>query len=180
MIQAKHISILSRSFWTIHNLYMTAFPPIERFPFSYLYRKSFSKDIDFYVLHDDSTLIGLLYITKSGETSIVFYFAIIEELRNNNYGSRALEWLQTHSKTKNIALLLEWQDPTADNYEIRKRRKAFYLRNGFKETGFIHNSLDKTAHYEIISTTGTFNQSEYLKAVEVLYPPNFSAEIKPM
>lgn len=180
MIHAKQITIFSHSFWTIRKLYLTAFPPIERFPFFYLYRKSISQEIDFFVLYDESKLIGLLYITKNGDTSIVFYFAILENMRNNQYGSRALEWLQTHSKTKNITLLLEWQDPTADNYEIRKRRKAFYLRNGFKETGFIHNSLDKTAHYEIISTTGTFNQSEYLKAVEVLYPPNFSAEIKPM
>lgn len=180
MIHAKRISLFSKDFGSIRKLYHTAFPPIEQFPFSFLYRKSLSKSIDFIALYDDNKLLGLLYITKSGETSIVFYFAILDDLRNQNYGSRVLEWLQANSKTKNISLILEWQDPSADNYEIRKRRKAFYLRNGFKETGLVHKSLDKTSQYEIISTTGELNHNEYLDAIKKLYPQNASAEIEKM
>ena len=56
------------------------------------------------------------------------------------------------------------QDDSADNAEERKRRKAFYLRNGLKETGVFANVYG--TDFELLTPDGELSYSEY---TDILY-----------
>ena len=60
----------------VKELYLSAFPDYERYPFWLLVYKSKKKNTDFYVIYDDSEYIGLLYLTYYKDIVYVFYLAI--------------------------------------------------------------------------------------------------------
>ena len=47
-----------------------------------------------------------------------------------------------------------------DNIEQRKRRHAFYLRNGFRDT-HIYRSFDGITYTIMMNGNGTFTQQDY-------------------
>ena len=62
--------------------------------------------------------------------------AVMENLRGKGYGQKILSDVLERYKAK--PFLMEAESPRqldAPNIEIRKRRHAFYLRNGIKDTG---------------------------------------------
>ena len=62
----------------------------------------------------------------------------------------------------------ETQDEKAENAEERKRRKAFYLRNGLKETGLFVNVYD--TDFELLTPDGELTFWEYVDFLrEVMY-----------
>ncbi len=54
---------------------------------------------------------------------------------------------------------IEKQDELAENAEDRKRRKAFYLRNGLKETGLFVHAYD--TDFEILTPDGELIYKQY-------------------
>ena len=64
--------------------------------------------------------------------------------------------------------LIETQNEKAENAEDRKRRKAFYLRNGLKETGLFVNVYD--TDFELLTPDGELTFWEYVDFLrEVMY-----------
>ena len=55
---------------------------------------------------------------------------------------------------------IETQNEKAENAEERKRRKAFYLRNGLKETGLFVNVYD--TDFELLTPDGELTFWEYV------------------
>ena len=53
---------------------------------------------------------------------------------------------------------------SADNAEERKRRKAFYLRNGLKETGVFVNVYG--TDFELITPDGSLSYETYVRILE--------------
>ena len=63
---------------------------------------------------------------------------------------------------------IETQNEKAENAEERKRRKAFYLRNGLKETGLFVNVYD--TDFELLTPDGELTFWEYVDFLrEVMY-----------
>lgn len=58
-----------------------------------------------------------------------------QELRSNGIGSAALKVLI--AEYSDYQVIVEFEAPTAhsENDDIKLRRKHFYLKNGFNETG---------------------------------------------
>ena len=56
------------------------------------------------------------------------------------------------------------QDASADNANERERRKAFYLRNGLKETGVFANVYG--TDFELLTPDGELSYEEY---TDILY-----------
>lgn len=121
---------------TVKELYLSAFPAYERYPFWLLDFKSRKKNTDFYVVYDDNEYIGLLYLTYYKDLVYVFYLAIDPSQQSKGYGSKILQHLKDIYNDKRLFLNIEKVDPSADNYEQRVKRKRFYEKNGFKNTDF--------------------------------------------
>ena len=64
--------------------------------------------------------------------------------------------------------IIKTQDEKAENAEERKKRKAFYLRNGLQETGLFVNVYD--TDFEILTPDGELTFWEYVDFLrEVMY-----------
>lgn len=88
-------------------------------------------DYHFNLIYDGDMWVGLFLCWETERFIYVEHFCILPEMRNRQYGQRALELLNGRGKT----IILEI-DPPAD--EISRRRKAFYERAGYRENGFAH------------------------------------------
>ena len=77
------------------------------------------------------------------------YVAIDKKYRNKGFGSLVLRDLILRQADTSILLCIE--RPSAKKEDIKARRKDFYLRNGFYETGcFIE---DSGVDYEFLSSS---------------------------
>ena len=94
------------------------------------------------------------------------FFAVDAALRSKGFGSAILQEIQKKYPTKKIIISIEPCDETAPDIEIRKKRKVFYLRNGYKETGYMIKLAGVVQ--EIIIANGEFNKSQF-KRFFVLY-----------
>ena len=76
--------------------------------------------------------------------------------------------ISQHKQLRQALGLSKEQDEKAENAEERKRRKAFYLRNGLKETGLFVNVYD--TDFELLTPDGELTFWEYVDFLrEVMY-----------
>ena len=68
--------------------------------------------------------------------------------------------ISQHKQLRQALGLSKEQDEKAENEEERKRRKAFYLRNGLKETGLFVNVYD--TDFELLTPDGELTFWEYV------------------
>ncbi len=85
----------------------------------------------FDLLYDAEVFVGIILYWERKNDLYIEHFCILPEMRNKQYGQRALSLLQKKQKT----LILEI-DPPVDAISIR--RKGFYERCGFVENPYHH------------------------------------------
>ncbi len=121
----------------IIELYEASFPESERKPFSMIldFRKKGKADL--WVVHDKETKkpIGMAFMLVQKDMVLFDYFAVLKEYQDMGYGSQVLMEVEKLYKGFCIFGEVEPVDETAENLAQRKRRMAFYLRNGLKQTG---------------------------------------------
>ena len=88
-------------------------------------------DYHFTILRDGDTFVGLILFWEAGGFRYIEHFCIRPELRNRQYGQRALAMLAKDG----IPLLLEI-DPQVD--ALSRRREGFYERCGFAANPYPH------------------------------------------
>lgn len=135
----------------IKTLYFEAFPKNERFPFWILKHSIKKGKAILNSIVDNNRVIGMEYIVDCDDSFYLMYFAINKELRNNNYGTKALEDL--NEKYKTVFLSIE-----KPKDELSQRRKNFYLRNGFYETK--KYCTEAGVDYEILCNNKNYNITE--------------------
>lgn len=118
---------------SIEALYISAFPPEERAPYSMIKRKFVAGKADLLTAKDDGKFIGFAYLVSDQTAAYLFFFAVEASERGKGYGSRILKSLCEKYNDKNLFLAREQLDPNADNYEERVKRHNFYLHNGFSD-----------------------------------------------
>lgn len=142
----------------IRRLYDANFPDDERIPWNRL-TAQLSQSRIMHVYYDEDTLIGLSYVFIHKDIAYLGYLAVEENLRNQGYGSKILQAIRKELSDCRIVIDIEVVDKNAENYEERKRRKDFYLHNGFVSTGagyyFYH------VDYELLSANGIVKAEEY-------------------
>ncbi len=114
----------------IKQLFLTAFPPDERPPYSLLTWKVRREKAQMLVAKDDDTFIGFTYLVCHLDLVYLFFLAVDETKRGCGYGSKILTALKEKYAGKRIFLAREPLDPNADNYAQRVSRHEFYLKNG--------------------------------------------------
>lgn len=125
----------------VEDLYLSAFPKHERFPFWILEECSKENNSELLAITDNNIFVGFCYLVKCDDLYYLMYFAVEPKLRNKGYGSIILKELS--NRYKNIFLSIE--KPVDD---LTKKRKNFYLKNGFIETNKIYE--DTGVFYEIL------------------------------
>lgn len=113
------------------NLYKTAFLKEERVDIQTLYDLNGDNLIEIDILKVDEKNIGLAVIYLNQDIHLLSYFAIEEKYRGQGLGTKALALL----KEKYDDLIVEIESTNlkkVHDHDLRKKRKAFYLKNGYK------------------------------------------------
>ena len=118
-----------------HRLNMDAFPDEERLDTELLAQLSEQGRLELLGIYDNGNYIGFTVIFHSERSVYVFFLAIDPDWRSHGYGAAVLDELRKRYAGRQLVLDIEALDSAAPNYEQRLRRKNFYLRNGFRESG---------------------------------------------
>lgn len=145
-------------------LYETAFPSQERKPFGVMEELSARGKMEMLAIMDEERFVGLAIVLLAGESVILDYFAIAASMRNCGYGGKALGMLVSRYSSQRMILEIEMEDPQAENAQERVKRKAFYMRNGIKETG-VYAHVYHT-DFELLSADGKLTYEEYVQAMK--------------
>ncbi len=142
----------------IKAIYHAAFPKNERMPFGLMIFLTFLLTTKFFAFYDGSTLCGMIYMSKLGGQAFIMFFAVDEKLRSKGYGSKILAEVRTRYPKSNIAVSIEKCDESAPDFELRKRRKAFYLRNGYSDSGY---DIKLNGILQEVLSSGGFNRVRF-------------------
>ncbi len=119
---------------SIKKLYKTAFPAFERKPFRLIARKSAKGAADMLVIEDNG-FVGFAVCLPYRDIVMINYFAIDPGIQGKGYGGRALKLICEKYGGKRMVLEIETPDERAANNAQRLRRKQFYTKNGWADSG---------------------------------------------
>ena len=153
----------------LRQLYETAFPVQEQIPYNDLIQLLDSMDIDYTAYYDDEMLVGLTMVLRLPKYNWGWYFAVKEELRGKGIGQGILSAvLDKYSEERPSIMDIESpMQPDAPNPEQRRRRHAFYLRNGMKDTG-TSRTWDGLTFTILTNSDEPFTQQDYDDIVAAL------------
>lgn len=135
----------------IKEIYETSFPKSEKFPFWILKQcaKENNVHLNSIIDHNTDKIIGMSFLISYDDIVYLMYVAIDKKYRNKGFGSLVLKDLILRQADTSILLCIE--RPSTEKEDIKARRKDFYLRNCFYETGcFIE---DSGVEYEFLSSS---------------------------
>ena len=160
MMTYKHITAASAD-EQIKRLYQTAFPANEQIPWEDLMRLIDKMSLDFTAYYDNGEFIGLTIVYPRRSFGWFWYFAVREDLRGKGYGQQILTQLMKKYEGQSMVLDMEspYQAP-CPNPEQRKRRHAFYLRNGFRDTN-VYRSYGDITMTVMMTGPGTFTLQDW-------------------
>lgn len=157
MLEAQAVSEKSKDFETIKRLYESAFPYKERLPVAALLETG--EETVFCAVYEKELLCGLFCLLRFRGITHIAYLAVTESHRDRGYGSKILQMIHEIRPQDRIIADIEAENRMAGNHEQRTRRKNFYIRNGYQETGIFYTWHD--VPYQILSYGGTVSQSEF-------------------
>ena len=144
----------------IKKLYETAFPEDEQIQWDDLMRLVGEMPLDFTAYYDGQVFIGFTIVYPRKSFNWFWYFAVSGELRGKGYGQQILTQLIERYKGQPFVLDMESTTQVCDNLEQRKRRQAFYLRNGFRDTNVYRTYNDITMTI-MMRGEGTFTMLDW-------------------
>lgn len=143
----------------IKSLYLSAFPMEERAPFAVLLRRTKSESVHFLAFYEGKQFCGFAYLMLEGRLASLMYLAVEESLRSRGYGTIMIDSIRAYCGDRTVIVDIEQVVPGAENYNVRERRRGFYLRNGFHAAGCGY-SLRKV-DYEILVSGSDFSPEAY-------------------
>lgn len=155
----------------ILDLATEAFPPEEYLDPSTLVEMAKAENFDFLALLDGDGFVGFMVVQTHKDLAYLFFLAIDPACRGKGYGSRAIETLKAQYPRKTQVVDFEMLDENAANCRQREKRKAFYLRNGYHETGHFLSYLG--VDYEIFSMDEDFILEPFQELMSTLHIPGF-------
>ena len=144
----------------IKEIYVNSFPKEERMPFAFMVILSCLWTTQFYAFYDEETLCGLVYMATLGKQNFIMFLAVDEKLRSKGYGSSILNTIQYMHQKNKLILSIEPCDEEMKNNEQRLKRKHFYIRNGYKETGYFMKLAGQKQ--EILIKNGSFHKGRFI------------------
>ena len=143
----------------IKRIYFEAFPKEERMPFPMMVAMSKLWNTQFFAFYDGDIPCGFIYLASNRKIVFVMIFAVEKCFRSMGYGSSILQQIEKMYPNKKIIISIEPCDDNVSDIELRKKRKSFYIRNGYEETGYMMKL--NGAVQEIIIKNGEFTKKEF-------------------
>ena len=166
MIRFEKIDENTKNLEDIKQLYMDAFPFEERIPFYIMVSVGNDRGVEFLSIYDDDTWLGFIHTLVGEKLSYIFYFAIDGGLRRSGYGSKIIrEYKKIHPK---LSLAIEPIEEDSDNIKQRKKRLAFYEKNGFEtlDTKVVEMGVE----FELMGAKGMeIKESDYKSLVKKFF-----------
>ena len=166
MIRFEKIDENTKNLEEIKQLYMDAFPFDERIPFYIMVSVGNDRGVEFLSIYDDDTWLGFIHTLVGEKLSYIFYFAIDGSLRQSGYGSKIIrEYKKMHPK---LSLAIEPIEEDSDNIKQRKKRLAFYEKNGFEtlDTKVVEMGVE----FELMGAKGMeIKESDYKSLVKKFF-----------
>jgi len=144
----------------MRQLYETAFPKDEQIPWGDLMRLTGEMQLDFTAYYDGDEFVGFTIVFPHEPFCWYWYFAVMPALRGQGKGQEILTALIRKYKGKTCVLDMESPRQACDNSAQRKRRHAFYLRNGFRDTN-LYRKYDDIEMTIMMMGEGTFTQQDW-------------------
>ncbi|SHI65884.1 GNAT family N-acetyltransferase [Lutispora thermophila] len=161
-LRVKEVKFIDKDYKLIRDLYNNAFPKIERFPIVLLKLFAMKPNIEFLSVYDNDVFCGILYLVNYKDKTLIYYFAVRSDLRSRGYGSKILTWIKQEKKS--VSLIMETVREECDNLEQRLKRRDFYFRNGFIDTGYYLK--DHSGTFDILSTESEVDAEEFIKMIK--------------
>ena len=159
MLKVRKITNESADKQQVIDLYEEAFPPVERMPFDLMLEINRQENADLCSVYDDDEFIAFYLLITHNRVAYVSFLAVVPAKRGQNYGSQILDYIRNSYPGYSLLIDEEPVVEDSDNYEQRLARERFYLRNGFKSTGYIVTAYG--VDYEILSTSDSFELDDY-------------------
>ena len=141
----------------VNDIYQKSFPTEERY--INLNKMVESQNTELYCLVENEIVLGFIYLIYYKDMIFILYLAINTQIRSKGYGSYLLKWCLKEYRDKKIYLNIEEVKECFDDYEIRKRRLKFYLKNGFFITNYI--SKEEFQNFNILSNNIEIDINQY-------------------
>ncbi|MBR6521542.1 MAG: GNAT family N-acetyltransferase [Oscillospiraceae bacterium] len=143
----------------IYRLYRLAFPREERKPFSSIREIHCNHRGDVWYCTANGHFVGFASTVRGSDLVLVDYLAVSPAARNGGIGSAILGALRGKYPAHHLFLEIEsvWED--VPDRDIRLRRKAFYLRNGFTPMKLMIWLFD--VKMEVLGIDCTLDYSQY-------------------
>lgn len=115
----------------IYSLYLRAFPCSERKPFHMIVAMHRRGRADVWVARAGTRFAGFA-TTINGENMVLLdYLAVRDGMRNCGCGSAMLDFMKTAYAGRGMLVEIEDAFAPGNDLSLRRRRRAFYLKNGF-------------------------------------------------
>lgn len=142
----------------VKRIYNDAFPKGDRIPFWMLQTVAKRRATEMFVFRDGDACVGMDYAVSIDGITFVLFLAVDKRVRSRGYGSRILDQIKA-DHPDDIIVSFEPSVEGADGCGPGSRRKAFYLRNGFRETGYAGVMGGKSQ--EIMVYNGAFDPDSF-------------------
>lgn len=174
-LHTEPITQQSRFWARVNTLAKEAFPPEEYLAPTELVKMARSDSFDFLALLDAETFVGFMVVMLYKKLAYLFFLAIDADCRNQGYGSRAIETLKAQYPGRTQTVDFEMLDEAAPNKEQREKRRSFYLRNGYRETGWFLSYLG--VEYEVFCMGEAFDADAFQAMMKTIpvegFDPHF-------
>ena len=145
---------------SVRELYEESFPKEERIPYERLLQLIGEMHLDWTAYYDAQGLIGFTIVYPSKKYNWFWYFAVKKEFRGQGLGQKILTKLIENYKGRTCILDMESPLQECDNQEQRKRRHAFYHRNGFRDTN-VYRTFENVTFTIMMMGEGSFTPQDY-------------------
>lgn len=145
----------------IKKIYTSSFQKEERMPFLLMMIMSCLWNTEFLAFYDGEILCGMIYLATIGKQSFIMFFAVDKGQRSKGYGGIILSKIKAMHPKNKIIVSIEPCNKESTDIEFCKRRKRFYMHNGYKDTGYIMK-LGGTVQ-EVLINGGEFKKSSFVR-----------------
>lgn len=144
-----------------------AFPDYERMSKEETFALAADTDTDVLGIYSEEKMVGFAVLLKNEECAYLYYIAIDRNMRSKGYGGETLKSIIEMYPQLQIILDFEEIDTDAENIAQRQRRKAFYLKNGFRETGRF--TLLNGYRFEVVCSGGELRVEGFKRLLAILH-----------
>ncbi len=135
--RVEKVRLTSRNREGVRALYTAAFQKKDRMPFSLMCLMACLPNTEFLCFYEGDTLCGFVYLAKMGNMVFLMFLAVDEKLRSRGLGSRILAHVGRMYPGKKLVVSFERCGVAAADLEERRRRRKFYLENGYGASGYL-------------------------------------------